>query len=310
MNSSLKSLKTIIRSVLLEGKFEKASTTIEDIISMLENRVFIFFDTETTGMTSLAPYSLITELGAFAIDPATGEELGRFGMKSHLSPEVQKRREKERADIAAGTAKFGGPLMSIDDVLKMTGYEDKNLPFDEEEKVLTGFIDFIKQYESRNPIMVAHNARFDLRQINDALKHRHKLPFLPKYQVMDTKNLTERYVWPLLTALEDLRGQDPEVDRLLTQLRPEGSRFRSRLGHLGAAFEVGTEHWHSAIADAMQLSKITSKIIDFFKRRGGAKLQLGRDLMTGKAKRLPTGEIEYKKTRQKKGAVKPPVNQP
>jgi DNA polymerase III alpha subunit (gram-positive type) len=298
MNSSLASLKTIIRSVLLEGVFEKPTTSVEDILSILEDRVLIFFDTETTGMTSLAPHALITELGAVVIDPSTGKELGRYGMKSHLSPEVEKQRNQERDDVASGRASFGGSHMSIDDVLKMTGYEDDNLPFTEEEKVLTGFVAFIKQFSSKNPVMVAHNARFDLRQINDALKRRHKLPFLPKYQVMDTKNLAERYVFPLLAVLENTRDQDPEVDRLLTQLRPEGARFRGRLGHLGAAFDVGTEHWHSAVADSMQLAKITSKIIDFFKRRGGTDLQLGRDLMRGKAKRLPTGEIKYKtKTR-------------
>lgn len=57
-------------------------------------------------------------------------------------------------------------------------------------------------------------------------------------------------------------------------------------------------------------SAILAKIVDFFERRGDEPYNIGRDIRSGVAKRLPTGEIEYKKTRQKKGAVKPPVNQP
>ena len=310
MNSSFRSLKTIIRSVLLEGQLEKGKLSIQDIVNKFKNRVFIFFDTETTGMSSKNPYSLITEIGAIAIDTNTGKELGRYSMKSKLTQPVEDRRKKEREEIAAGTRKAGpGPNMPIDDILKMTAYEEGEVPFEEERKVLAGFSEFVSQYQSQNPIIVAHNARFDMQQINDALKLRHRMPFLPKYNVLDTKTLVEKYLQTLLIGLEGLRGTDPEVERLFKELRSTG-RFTSRLGSLGTAFEVETKHWHSAIADTLQLSGILAKILDFFERRGDEPYNIGRDIRSGVAQRLPSGEIEYKKTRQKKGAVKPPVNQP
>ena len=295
MKISLGSLKTIIRAVLLEGQLEKGNLSIQDIVNKFKNRVFIFIDTETTGMSSKNPHSLITEIGAVAIDSSTGQELGRYSMKSNLTPEVETRRQKERQELEAGIRKPGGtgPDMVIDDILKMTAYEGGGVPFEEEKKVLQGFLDFVNQYQSRDPIFVAHNARFDMRQINDALKLRHRMPFLPKYNVLDTKTLVQKYLHKLLAGLEPLRGEDPEVDRLFNELRSSSGRFTSKLGALGSAFEVETMHWHSAIADSLQLSGILAKLLKFFERHGD-------EYFTAKTSAR----------RQRKGARKPSVNQP
>lgn len=308
--TSIKHLKAIIKAIILEGKLEKQTYTIEQLVEWLGSHVLIFFDTETTGMSSKNPYSLITEIAAVAVDMNTGENLGVYSMKSKLTPAVEKQIAKEREKIAAGTFVSKAPHLSIDDILKMTAYEGGDVPIEEEGKLLQGFKEFISQFESRNPVLVAHNAKFDMRQINDALKLRHRMDFIPKYPVVDTVTLTTKYLQPLLAGLEDMRATNPDIDNLLIKLRDEHGRWVSRLGHLGTAFDVSTKHWHSAVADAEQLGGITSSIVKFFKTYGGEKLQLGRDIMTGKAKRLPSGEIAYKKTRQRKGAVKPAVNQP
>lgn len=296
MKISLVFLKTIIRDVLLEGQLEKGNLSIQDIVSKFKNRVFIFIDTETTGMSSKNPYSLITEIGAIAIDTSTGQELGRYSMKSKLTPEVETKRQKERSELEAGTRKAGatGADMSIDDILKMTAYQDGDIPFEEEKKVLQGFVDFVNQYKSRDPIFVAHKAQFDLRQINDALKLRHRMPFLPKYNVLDTKTLVQKYLHKLLVGLEPLRGEDPEVDRLFSELRSSTGRFTSKLGALGSAFEVETMHWHSAIADSLQLSGILAKLLKFFERY----------------KDEHFNKIRKSAQRQRKGARKPVVTKP
>jgi len=287
-------LKTIIYSVLFEGQLEKRKLSVEEIVNNFKNRVLIFFDTETTGLSSRRKYSLITEIAALAVDTTTGQELGRYSMKSKLTPEVEEKRESQRNLAATGELKA---RTTIDDILKMTGYEGGDVPFEDEGKVLQGFVDFIKQFEDKNPVLVAHNASFDMRQINDALKQRHKMMFLPKYPVLDTLVLVRKYLQPLLIGLEDKRGEDPEIDRLLAQLRP-AKKFVSGLSALGLAFEVGTEHWHSAIADSLQLSGILSKIIMFFERHGGSMLSTGFAKMSKGSSSTP------------KGSKKPTVNQP
>ncbi len=69
-----------------------------------------------------------------------------------------------------------------------------------------------------------------------------------------------------------------------------------RLGHLGSAFEVSTEHWHSAIADAEQLAGITAAIIKFFEGRSDT------DVVGGRKKMLAA--------KSSRGARKPPVTKP
>lgn len=288
-----KDLKDIIKFFLLEGQLEKRKLSVEEIVNKFKDRVLIFFDTETTGLYSRKKHSLITEIAALAIDTSTGQEIGRYSMKSKLTPEVEQTREKQRALKASGELRTNMP---IDDILKMTGYEDGDIPYEEEGKVLEGFVEFIKEFKDKNPVMVAHNASFDMRQINDALKQRHRMPFLPKYPVLDTLALVRNYLQPLLLGLEEKRGENEEIDRLLKTLRPE-KKFVSKLSVLGLAFEVGTEHWHSAVADAKQLSGILAKIITFFETHGGSMLSLG-------LSRMPI------KSKQDKGKKKPPVNQP
>lgn len=280
----------LLYPILFEGQLEKGKLSVEEIVNKFKNRVLIFFDTETTGLYSRKKHSLITEIAALAIDTSTGQELGRYSMKSKLSPEVEQTRERQRALKASGELRA---KMSIDDILKMTGYEEGDIPFEEEGKVLEGFVNFIKQFEGKNPVMVAHNAAFDMRQINDALKQRHKMTFLPKYPVLDTLALVKKYLQPLLLGLEEKRGENEEIDRLLNTLRP-AKTFVSGLSALGLAFEVGTEHWHSAVADALQLSGILAKILTFFETHGGSMLSAG-------LARMP-------KPKQDKGKKKPAVN--
>ena len=89
---------------------------------------------------------------------------------------------------------------SIEDVLALTGYFKTETPvqMDSEKKVLSGFKEFIMSYP--NPILIAHNASFDMKQINEGLK-RNKLGVLPKMQVLDTRTLKD-YIAFILSDLQ------------------------------------------------------------------------------------------------------------
>jgi len=287
-------MSVLLYPILFEGQLEKGKLSIEEIVAKFKNRVFIFFDTETTGLKSRKRYSLITEIAALAIDTNTGQELGRYSMKSKLTPEVQNTIEYQDKLKAAGEFRSD---KTIGDILKMTGYEGGDVPFEEEGKVLEGFVNFIKQFEDKNPVMVAHNAAFDMRQINDALTQRHKMRYLPKYPILDTLVLVKKYLQPLLLGLEEKRGENEEIDRLLKTLRP-AKTFVSGLSALGMAFEVGTEHCHSAVADALQLSGILSKIITFFETHGGSMYSAG-------LARMPKPRARQDKGKKKPAVVKP-----
>jgi DNA polymerase III epsilon subunit-like protein len=286
-------LKEIIRLVIMEGQIERNLLTIQQVIDKLKNRVLIFFDTETTGLNPRSPKVMITEIAAVAYDTSTGERLGQYSMKAKLNQNVLDAMEKQQAAADSGRPSPPG-FMPIRDILKMTAYHEGDIPYEDEKKVLEGYSEFINGFAGRDPILVAHNAKFDMYQIGKALE-RHGLPKITRLPVLDTMALAGNYLHPMVVALEDLRPTDPEIERLYTNLNQRG-KWVKRLGHLGSAFEVSTGHWHSAIADAEQLAGITAAIIKFFEGRSDT------DVVGGRRKMLAA--------KSSRGARKPPVTKP
>lgn len=273
-NNILKFLiKESVVTSLLEGQFEKRKYTLRQAVDQIKNRVIIFFDTETTGLSPKAYYRLITEIAAVAYDTSTGERLGEYNKKAILSRAVHNRMKYEKERVAAGTWDEKQPdpakkRKTLEDILKMTAYEEGDTPKIEEKEMMQGFLDFVNQFSDRNPILCAHNAKFDMYQIGKALEVS-GLPKMPTYRVVDSLILSRNYLTPLLQAQEGAAkgaGQDvdPDAAKILKILRPDNRRFVNRLGDLGKAFEVDTKHWHSAIADTEQLAGILAKMVQYF----------------------------------------------
>lgn len=249
-----------IKKLLAEGQVEKRKLNLGEIVTKFKNKTFIFFDTETTGLDPKRDFALITEIAGIAYNSNTGECLGEYNAKSRLTEPVYSRMKHEKEEQVAGNWPPTKP--TIEDIFKMTNYYEQSAPYVHEEQLLTEFVDFVNDFADKSPILVAHNARFDMYYIGKALS-RHKLPRMYRYPVLDTKALTQNYLFPLLTKLQN--SKDPEVQKLLVSLRP-AKKFMNRLGNLGDGFEISTEHWHSAIADTEQLAGILAAIISFMDR--------------------------------------------
>ena len=304
-------LKQIIRATILEGQIERSRLSVQQVIDRFKGRVMIFFDIETTGLDPRAYYALITEIAALAIDTSTGEELGSYSMKSKLTKQVQGRIDWE--DRREKKGEWNPKRKKVSDLLQMTGYHEGDVPYDEEEKVIQGYVDFINSFASKNPVLVAHNAKFDMYQIGKAMEvHGIKRP--ERYSVLDTLTLAGNYLLPMIVSLEHLRSTDTEIDRLLTNIH-NGVRWVKNLGALGKGFDVQTKHWHSAIADAHQLAGITSAIINFFEKRQhtGGSVEGGKALMAGRSKDKTRATRVRAKTKAKPAvaaAVPPPSTTP
>jgi len=259
-----------IKEVLSEGQIENAKISLPDVVNKLKDKVLIFFDTETTGFSPKINYTMITEIAAVAYDTMTGERLGQYSMRAKLSSDVNSRIERETQRKSARHGKYNSGLKawdpkrkSIEDILSMTGYHSDTGEYKYEFDMMKEFSDFVNSFAGKNPILVAHNARFDMYQVGKALE-RHGLPKLNKYPVLDTMTLTKKYLFPLLDKLEKLK--DPDAIKLVLLLKP-GKSYQNRLKHLGDAFEISTKHWHSAIADTEQLAGILSSIMQFFEKK-------------------------------------------
>ncbi len=244
----------------LEKSIDKSLFTLEQVISNLKDKTIIFLDTETTGVDPKREFTMITQIAAVAYDTNTGKKLGEINVKAHLTDAVKARMAEEAERIAAGTWPAEKP--TVEKLLDMTSYFSETAPFKEENEMMEDFLVFVENYIDRSPLLVAHNARFDMQQINAALQ-RHELPKLPKFPVIDTMVLNKNYLFPLFTVLE--KEGEPAVQPLLKVLRPNKS-FLNRLGNLGDAWNISTEHWHDALADVQQLAGILSATIKFFEK--------------------------------------------
>ncbi len=257
-------IKNEVKSLLAEGQIERRRLSLPDIISKFKNKTFIFFDTETTTLDPKRDFAMITEIAGIAYDSNTGDSLGEYNAKAHLSPAVFERIKKDNASIEDGTWK-GDPAYAVHNLLKMTKYYEESAPFMKEKDMLTEFVDFVNSFADKSPILVAHNAKFDMYFVGKSLE-RHNLPRMNRFPVLDTKALTANYLFPLLTQLKN--SEDPEVQRLLASLKP-AKKFINRLGSLGDAFQISTKHWHSAIADTEQLAGILAAVITFMDKHQG-----------------------------------------
>jgi len=254
-------IKLVLRESLEEGQIEKTLLTLDQVVDKIKNKTLIFIDTETTTLDPKKSFAQITEIAGVAYDTNTGERLGEFNMKAKLTPATLSQIETEKGMKARGEWKE--EHKTVEDLLGMTAYHTETVPYQEEAEMMEGFADFINSFADRSPILVAHNARFDMYQIGKALE-RHNLPKMPTMPVVDTKALVKNYLQPLLSLME--KEGDPAAEPLLRVLRPN-KRFVNRLGNLGDAFQVSTKHWHSAIADTEQLAGILSALINFFEER-------------------------------------------
>jgi len=171
---------------------------------------------------------------------------------------------------------------SIEDILKLTGYhnsDDPTVQYIEEKEALEGFKQFIDSFPK--PLLIAHNATFDMMQINNGMK-RHNLGYLSKYQVLDTVKLVENYIKPLLRILKggnptektkrlivalsfqtkDIKEMDIEqykafIDKQnIEDIYKNVNKLYGSLKHLTAGLNVELKNWHSAVADAEALSGV------------------------------------------------------
>jgi DNA polymerase III alpha subunit (gram-positive type) len=266
--------------LLKEGFYENPLTTMQDILNSFRDRTLIFFDTETTGISSKADSSQITEIAGVAYLANTAEKLGEFHKKISLNDKVEKARERQVSNPEEVKN------MSINSILAMTGYFEENTEFTSEKEAMEGFKEFVSSFQ--NPLLIAHNAVFDMRQINDALK-RNGSSFMPKIRVMDSLGLVKNYIQPLLNILRRGRASN-RVQRLLVAMAfprkevismgkgefsellnsiPEEeleerhkkySYLYSSLAHLTAGLKIDLKDWHSAIADTEALAQVVKQL--------------------------------------------------
>ena len=217
-----------------------------DTILKFDGKTLIFFDTETMGLNPEAEEIQLTEVAAIAFEGSTFKEVGQFHFKVKLG-------EKTRQFIKSPPPPKNAGEKSPADLLRMTRYGERNAEYVAEKEILQKFADFVNKYP--NPVLIAHNAGFDMRFINVRGK-RLGVKF-KRTEVLDTKKIAGLFFVPVLKTIQD----KTMLDKLLVK---KGITSVS-LGKLAPALSVNVDNWHSAFADVASMIGVLKAIIEYLK---------------------------------------------
>ena len=262
----MNTIRDYVRLVLLTemGQLEKGRLTVGQILGMLDSSTLVFFDTETTGFDPRKDHIMVTQIAAVAIDGGTGEVLDKYTDRAKLTPGALDRKAWEDEKISSGKWK-GTRSRSISDLMSFTGHDPEGVGYKEEAELLSGFSEWMeKQLGRGKPVtMTAHNAKFDMHQINAGLEE-YDLPKIStqNIKVFNTLAFVNKYLKPVLQDME--KSGDPAAKAIIDALTSNG-RWSPNVGNLGRAFDVGTTGSHTAIGDAMQLSGVLDAMRKFLK---------------------------------------------
>jgi DNA polymerase III epsilon subunit-like protein len=238
--------------------------SLDQVIAQAQGQTIVAFDTETTGLDPNAKSTQITEIAAIAVD-GTGKTVDQYHVKIDLNDEVKKIIDHEK--------KTGEPFIGnrkISDNLEMTGYDSLDANMVDERKGVVGFKDFVEKY---NPLLLAQNLAFDMKQINTKLKSYGESP-VTGFETIDTLTFAKTQMMGILSSMRD----EAEANRILDQMTQEllvwdryknkkipRKKVRHTLEVLGKVFNVSTKMWHSGIADTKQLIGIYFAMIEWMK---------------------------------------------
>lgn len=269
----------------VEATYGESYEGLRDIIELSKDKVWIFFDTETTGLKSEADYNQITQIAAIAVDIKGFEKgtepviIGKFNEKIALGGRTkgfmdwEKRKQAERA-AAGEESKF----KTIPQIFAMTGYGEPKNPrkrlakglvgapreYGSMEEVMKNFVAFCDQFPNR--VLVAQNAPFDVGYVNQMFTRIGLEP--PSDVVMDTVKVFQKFLAPTVKKIkgrvevgEEVTPEDKAILDALTTQTTRGPSLTVSLGKLINAFKVENEGWHDALADVVMLMKVLRAVL-------------------------------------------------
>ena len=208
----------------------KIETVLQEFKEKYGGYTWVVFDTETLGF---CPYRhQMTEIAAAVVESP-------FEEWNIVSEFRKKARFTDKTRIRLGTP-YTGKGKSYADLLSMTQYGESCGSWDyvEEEEMINDFIKYLSQID--NPLLIAHNAPFDMRFLS--VRNGIYGKILKDYKVLDSLAFLKRTFKPSLKTKNGFR-----LDEI-------------RLGRVAEALGVPSLNWHTADADVMMLLNIVKEL--------------------------------------------------
>lgn len=295
----LTKLKEVLEKLSSEIQNRIISANIQSSLEELRKKLFIKITNLITPPEKKSSKSAIKESVEFDIEKEIENLVSEYEIlvsyinsipsdspletEKQISKEIKKYLRKIQAlllEIEPEKNEWDWKWKSIEDILDMTQYHESNAEVISEKEALQGFKQFIDSFP--NPLLIAHNATFDMMQINNGMK-RYNLGYIPKdMQVLDTVKLVENYIKPLLRILKggnptektkrlivalsfqakDIKEMDIQqykefIDKQnIEDIYKNVTKLFGSLKHLTVGLNVELKNWHSAVADAQALSQV------------------------------------------------------
>jgi DNA polymerase III epsilon subunit-like protein len=264
--------------------------TVKGVLSLLEkysDNTWIFFDTETTGMHPSS--AQLTEIGAIAVNPndwlSDASVLDQFNEKIKFTAETDRLMNdpdsSERQEWEKKNSSSRRPLKDPQAVLAMTRYGEKGRSYEEEQDTLTSFFEWVDSFP--NPIFIAQNASFDLKFLNVRSSGS-----LPRYPVLDTMQLMQYYLIPLLKTQVKAGEGNQEAQELLDGLyvkRGNWGYHSSSMGVVSKAYGINIDDWHNALADVKMMMEMYKSVVETIRKGMGVDISKEQGKVLARQKR-------------------------
>ena len=240
----------ISERVTYPGFYPEDFSEFMKLMEKYKDYVWVFIDTETTGLDSQLAHVQATQVAAIAYN-ADGfltqpQEVqgGLFNMKLQLEQDTIDFMEQEPDEYDPA-----GRKKTIAQLLDMTQYHDGDIPYSTMDEVCNELTEYLNRMKSASAvnriIIVAHNAPYDIKILNE----------------LYTRG-----------GIEEPGAGDEEDARLIQSITLMSSRGRpylsSKLGVLANAFEIKSENWHEATADVAMTMDVLYQSIQYMIRKG------------------------------------------
>lgn len=248
---------TIFNEFLNENKLHKnIFQFLKYLDNLSENKVFIFLDTETTGLGGHKKQQL-TQIAAvgYEYDYQSNnlKEFGTFNKKIKISADMKDRLSNPSDDIKA---KF-----------KFNHYGNKiesDPKYYDEQEILGEFRNWLAHSGYYlEPLLVIQNAGFDMNMLVG--RGNKMLGDIKPYEVLDTKMVLQLFVIPIMQKLAESDKKYSEfLNDVGTSTRDNGL-ITSSMSKWGPFFDINMSGYHDALSDCRITAEMFTKMIDFIK---------------------------------------------
>lgn len=222
----------------------------QEFLSWLKSKsdkVFIFIDTETTGLPTDDYEVQLTQVSCISTN---------YNFSSNKFEEIETYDEKIK--LTSKTKSLMNTTR-IKQVLSFNHYGKKGIKYSDEEDILEDFYNFISKYD--NSILVIQNASFDMKYLNTRNRN---ISF--KNEVLDTKQIAQLFYLPTLQKLAETDDNSKNlIDKIGTSDRDNGL-ISSSLSKIGPALGINMSGYHDALTDCRLAIQMFEKMIDFIEK--------------------------------------------